>query len=196
MRTSKKLMILGYIFIMLLIILSYVAWLYSVSFTGNILPELIGFSLEGLFFVVVFAMYNQYKNRKIEQKQKEFIKVTVLTIVVNFSKSLLEIVSPAWNINQQTVGFRKTTYDLLKKDFKRTDDELKQIRDVIQCFLPVFITYTTKIAEINLEHAETWNNFVIYLNSALVEKDNESSYEAISKAIDELIDLDDSLIIT
>ncbi|CAH6997983.1 conserved hypothetical protein [Vibrio chagasii] len=159
-------------------------------FVGNLLPELIGFSLEGLFFVCLLSVYSFHAEKRKDQIKKEESKKLILGIVNDYTSHVGKVLQPSVTFNLSDYIMREAICSMIVAKHDQDESKKEEIYFLTKAFLPIFNQHVATAYQIDKEHAESWQHIVIYLNYLANNPESSEAWEAFVKAINELKEWD------
>lgn len=163
------------------------------SISGNLYPELIGFCLDGIFFVILFTVYEGRRFKVESTKQKIKLKKSLrdlLAIILQWSQPInskipfKEIILNPDNLKAIQKELESTRrLDGVQADFLRIH-ALARIPS-IQAAIPVSAT-------IDGRHLQLWDLILNNLRAIAESTNDENAYEALLDFINFVIKFDEA----
>ncbi|MGR5130622.1 hypothetical protein [Photobacterium swingsii] len=181
-------------FCLYLVVLIMIAVLFDSEdsyFVGNIVPELIGFGLEGLFFICLFSIYSFNVEKKKSLLAREEGKRLILGLVNDYTSHVGKLIQPGATFNLSVPMMRESICSLIIEKWNKNEETKKEIYLLTKAFLPIFNLHVDTAYRIDKEHAESWQHLVIYLNYFVNDPTEAEAWDAFVKAINELKEWDD-----
>ncbi len=135
------------------------------DFVGNMLPELIGFCLEGIFFIGIITWIQERKDkeRKIQLKQSLAGAIGFICPIINSSlpeqNQIKLLGSDNWTRQTRTNG--KSLKDLLaslgKSELEVTTEQIKAIQQLLATRLSTLDSLLAVSAELSHAHLSAYN---------------------------------------
>ncbi|EGR2895021.1 hypothetical protein DMW07_24425 [Vibrio parahaemolyticus] len=159
-------------------------------FIGNLLPELIGFTLEGLFFVCLLSVYSFHAEKRKDQMVKEEGKRLILGIVNDYTAHVGKVLQPAATFNLSSHVMRESICSMIVDKLDTDERKREEIYFLTKAFLPIFNQHVATAYRIDKYHAESWQHFVIYLNYFTNNPESAKAWDTFVQAINELKEWD------
>ncbi len=150
------------------------------SITGSIFPELVGFSLEGVFLVILFSWYQKRQHSKRELARKIELKWSLraeLSIFFQWAQPLDSDLGtlPYWNNPDVVKTLVKELEEngelcVVQPDFLR-DFSVREIPD-LQSMLPI-------AASIDSKHMWYWSLIINNIKGIAASENDEKTYKAL-----------------
>lgn len=154
------------------------------SFRDSVLPELIGFSLDGIFFVILFTLYEKYREQKTRLHEKESLKKSLR----NFLSLLLYWACPVDSKLNTDFSFSMTASlpslitDLKSRD-EFTDVQAKFLKDIATREASSFEALLPVAAAIGHKHLEIWNLIINNLKAIRDSSAEDDCYDALMQLL-------------
>ena len=137
----------------------------SGDFVGNMLPELIGFCLEGIFFIGIFTWIQERKDkeRKTELKQSLAAAIGFICPIINSSLSQADQVklldSDNWTRQTRTNGrsLKLLLGSITSKEIEIASDEIEAIQKLLSTRLSTLDSLLSIAAELSHSHLSAYN---------------------------------------
>lgn len=162
------------------------------SFRDNILPELIGFSLEGIFFVILFTIYEKYREQRSRLREKESLKKSLRS----FLSLLLYWACPV--DSKLTADFAFATPASLSKlitDLKCQggfgDVQALFLKDIAKREASSFEAMLPVAAAVGCRYLEVWNRIINNLKGIRDSSTESECYDALIQLLNFLSEFDD-----
>lgn len=155
------------------------------SISDSIYPELIGFSFEGIFLVILFGSVQRYQNKKNILEQKTELKKALLAEIGIFLYwTDLMIDKKSKDEDMLSIFDNDKLKDLIKniQNKDKTNDieiELRFIKKFAKRQLPNLLALLPTSANINSLHLQHWSMIINNIHGIIEAETYEKSFEPL-----------------
>ena len=155
------------------------------SISDSIYPELIGFSLEGIFLVILFGAVQRYQNKKVILENKLELKQALRAEIGIFLQwSNLMRINKSREDRLLFLIDNSKLKELIKdlqnqNKFEDVDIQLSFIQDFAKRQLPNILALLPTSANINSLHLEHWSMMINNINGIIESETNEKSVQSL-----------------
>ena len=162
------------VFALLLGLLSF--WFAAASregdFVGSMLPELIGFCLEGIFFIGIITWIQERKDkeRKIQLKQSLAGAIGFICPIINGSlpenRQIKLLSNDNWTRQTRTNGksLKELLVNLSKSDIEVSTEQIQAIQQLLATRLSTLDSLLAVSAELSHAHLSAYNMILIEIH--------------------------------
>ncbi len=150
------------------------------SFQDNILPELVGFSLDGIFFAILFTYYEKHREQKARLQEKKNLKESLIGSL----GLLLYWACPVDSKHRKKIAFAppdsiKGLIEDLKKAGELREVQPLFLRDFAKLQTEMLISLLPIAAAIDHKHLESWSLIINNLRGIRDSKTDKDCYDSL-----------------
>lgn len=202
---NPKNSLIGIVVIIVSILYLFLVTNYLNKFIENVIPELVGVAIELVLIMIALDLIvkkqEQEKNKKIEQRSREYLRFFIINLLKNgsvFNYALsIEPALEVYKSNRSDFLFLSKDKDLNKAIIESliialnnidTKDIEKETKNHIKIDLPAFHSMTPVVAQVSGKHLKKWGRILYFMS--LIENNDLKFIHNMEVILEKIIEFD------